>query len=60
VIKRWEDEAPVICKLSFLEVAVFLATEGKKWIPMPHLTQPGCWQDRDTFNFNFTELECAG
>ena len=39
----------VICKRSFLEVAVFLATKGK--IPMPHLTQPG-WQDRDTFNFN--------
>ena len=57
VIKSWEDEdSAVICKLSFLEIAVFLATEGKRWIPMPHLTQPGCWQDRDTLNFNEPNL----
>ena len=57
VIRSWEEDASaVICKLSFLEIAVVLATEGKRWIPMPHSTQPGCWQDRDAFNFNEPNL----
>ena len=48
VIRKWEaDESSGICKISFLELAVFVATEGKKWVPMPHLHRAGCWQDRD-------------
>ena len=57
VIRKWEaDESSGICKISFLELAVFVATEGKKWIPMPHLHRAGCWQDRDAFNFSEPNL----
>ena len=44
------------CKISFLELAVYVATEGKKWVPMPHLHRAGCWQDRDAFNFSEPNL----
>ena len=50
------DDASGACKVSFLELAVFVATEGKKWVPMPHLHRAGCWQDRDAFNFSDPNL----
>jgi len=57
VIRKWEmDDASGACKVSFLELAVFVATEGKKWVPMPHLHRAGCWQDRDAFNFSEPNL----
>ena len=54
---NWEeDESAVIYKMSFLEVAMVFATDGKRWVPMPHSTRPRCWQDRDAFNFNEPNL----
>ena len=54
---RWSgDENSGACKISFLELAVYVATEGKKWVPMPHLHRAGCWQDRDAFNFSEPNL----
>ena len=60
VIKRWEDdEASLACKISFLKMAVFVATEGKKWVSMPHLHHAGCWQDRNAFNFSEPNLRAS-
>ena len=48
----WEEDADtVICKVSFLEIATFLAVDGRRWTPTPHTDRPGCWQDRNAFNF---------
>ena len=57
VLITWEqDENTVICKVSFLELAAFLAVEGRRWIPAPHTDRPGCWRDRDAFNFSEPNL----
>jgi ribonuclease HI len=57
VLKDWEtDSNAVFYKVSFLELAVYLAVEGKPWIPMPHSSKPGCWLDKDTFNYHEPNL----
>ena len=57
VIRKWESsEAAEVCQISFLELAVFVAIKGKKWVPMPNPQRAGGWQDRDAFNFQEPNL----
>lgn len=57
VLMDWETDSNVeFYKVSFLELAVYMAVEGKSWIPMPHSTKPGCWLDKDTFNYHEPNL----
>ena len=53
ILMEWHLDADHLkYKISFLELAIFLANDGAGWTPSPHSTVPGQWNDRSVMNFS--------